>query len=73
MDWSNFLAELWVSHRGRLLGVMLGLVFGILAVTVGFWKALFVSLCIVGGYILGRRVDEEGNLRGWLERIFGDK
>ncbi|MHB1421545.1 MAG: DUF2273 domain-containing protein [Bacillota bacterium] len=73
MDWSNFIAEMWTSHRGRLLGVLLGLVFGILVVTVGFWKALFVSLCIVAGYTLGKRVDEEGNLRGWMERIFGDK
>ncbi|HHX50476.1 MAG TPA: DUF2273 domain-containing protein [Clostridia bacterium] len=51
---------------------MLGLVFGLFAAIFGFWKALFIAICIAVGYLVGKRADEKGNLRSLIERLFGE-
>jgi len=50
----------------------LGLLFGLLAVSVGLLKTLFIALCIGVGYLLGKRADEKGDLQRLLSKWFGD-
>jgi len=45
------------NHRGKLLGVALGLVIGLLIISFGFWKSVLVITFVVIGYYLGRRID----------------
>ncbi|MBE3573122.1 MAG: DUF2273 domain-containing protein [Moorella humiferrea] len=65
------LGYLWREHRGKLMGISLGLIFGILTAVWGFGKALFIGLCVAGGYFIGRHLDQG---RGWEDlwkKLFG--
>lgn len=70
MDWDRLLAEIFKNHRGKLLGILLGLSFGLLTALLGFWKALFIAFCILIGYIVGKRIDENKNFKHLLEKLF---
>ncbi len=69
MELERLLDQLWQNHRGKVIGVGAGLVFGILTTALGFWKTLFITLCIAVGYIIGKRVDENANFREMLVRV----
>ncbi len=76
MDWEGVwrvLFTLWYYHRGKTLGILLGLIFGLLTVTLGFWKALFIAFCIGVGFWVGKRLDEEGNFKKLLDRILKER
>ena len=57
MDWSNFWAELWQYHRGKIVGIFLGLLIGISLAVFGFWRTLLVAICIIIGYFIGKKID----------------
>lgn len=67
------LAEFWGRHRGKIMGVVLGLVFGWFAITYGVLKALFVSLCVLAGYFVGRLLDERLDWRELILRLFRER
>lgn len=73
MDWERLLAEIWQHHMGKAVGVIIGLVFGVLTAALGFWKALFITICIAVGYLIGKRVDENAGFYHLLGRLFKDK
>ncbi|MDI6879607.1 MAG: DUF2273 domain-containing protein [Desulfitobacteriaceae bacterium] len=58
------------EHPGKLLGTSLGLLFGLLFVLIGFWRALILMAFVVVGFLAGKRYDEHKDLGKWLERIF---
>jgi len=55
--------ELISRHKGKIGGLILGLVSGWLIIRYGFWKALFVALCMGIGYYIGKRLDEQVDLK----------
>lgn len=70
MNWQ----EIWHllnQHRGKALGILLGLIFGWFAITYGVLKAIFVALCAGAGFYIGRQFDhrsrESGFFSGWLK------
>ncbi|WP_258359214.1 DUF2273 domain-containing protein [Moorella sulfitireducens] len=70
---TGFLDYLWREHRGKFIGVTLGVIFGLLTAIWGFGKALFIGFCVAVGYIIGRRLDQG---RGWEDlwrRFFGNR
>ncbi|MDN5326871.1 MAG: hypothetical protein PWP41_1567 [Moorella sp. (in: firmicutes)] len=68
-----WLGYLWREHRGKVLGVVLGLLFGLLTAIWGFGKALFIGICVTLGYQVGRRLDEGQGWRELWKRFFGDR
>lgn len=72
MDFTN-LVEFWGRHRGKIIGVILGLAFGWFAIIYGILKALFVSLCVFVGYLIGRCLDERLNWRELFSRFFQER
>lgn len=67
------LLDLIQRNRGRVAGIALGLVFGWFAITYGILKAIFVSLCIVAGYYIGRQIDSKTDLRDLITGRFKEK
>ena len=65
--------ELLEGHWGKVLGLAGGLIFGLLAVKYGLLKAIFVALCAALGYFLGRRLDEQFDVQGFLSKFFREK
>jgi len=59
------------NHRGKAVGLILGMVTGILVINYGFWKALFIVMCIVGGFLIGKAVDEETDMDNWFKKFRG--
>lgn len=55
--------DLLQKNRGKVAGIALGLIFGWFAITYGILKAVFVSLCIVAGYHIGKQVDRRADIK----------
>jgi len=70
--WENILLELF-RHRGKLIGLLIGLLFAYLVIDHGFLITLFVMLCLYIGFTIGKRFDDNESLRGVLERILKDR
>ncbi|MFZ5688155.1 MAG: DUF2273 domain-containing protein [Bacillota bacterium] len=73
MEWERIISEVWLNHRGKTVGVGIGLLFGILTAVLGFWKTFLIAACIILGYLIGKRVDENTGFRQLLSRFFGER
>ncbi len=65
-DWQDFVAD----NLGKLIGVAVGLLLGWMIIEYGLFKALFVTILVVLGYLLGKRADDGENLSSFVNRIF---
>lgn len=64
--------ELWVRHKGRLIGVASGLLLGIIYLISGFWDMLIFAFIVAIGAYAGTRFDSGGlrvNAEEWISRI----
>ncbi len=68
-NWWNVVKEHW----GKILGGLLGLIFAILVINIGFWWSLFVYFCVGVGVLIGWRLDVSKNVSLYLERIFAPR
>ncbi|WP_245823881.1 DUF2273 domain-containing protein [Sporomusa malonica] len=66
---SKLFEEIWQHHSGKLLGVLLGFLFGILVITFGFFRTLFVVFCVVAGYVVGKRIDQKEDIMEILDKL----
>lgn len=57
------------AHKGKTLGIVCGLLFGILILTLGFFRGIFLSLCIGAGYWIGSFYDKKENFLAFLDKI----
>jgi uncharacterized membrane protein len=68
MDREDFKA-FWNNHARKIYGVLLGLIVGILFLTIGVWKTLFIVLCMAVGYFLVGVQDKGEKIRAFLAAI----
>jgi len=68
MDRDKIIAQI-KAHKGGIAGILLGLLFGVLVLTIGFWKSIFLVLCICIGYWLGSSVDKKEKFLDFLDKI----
>ncbi len=68
----RILTEL-IKHRGKVMGLLSGLTFGIMVIKVGFWQTLFITFCLYIGYIIGKRIDDNESLKEVIERILKER
>ncbi|TCZ77536.1 DUF2273 domain-containing protein [Paenibacillus albiflavus] len=54
--------ELWQSHRGKLLGVIGGIICGILYLIVGFWDTMIFAFIVTVGYYIGSKVEKKEDI-----------
>lgn len=65
----SFWRALWEHHSGKIVGTLAGLVVGMLVIFLGFFKALFVLLCMGLGFLFGKRIDQKEDIMEILDRI----
>ena len=69
----EILLDLMDRHRGAVAGAVVGLLVALLIIVFGFWKTVFIAICILVGYFIGKRFDEEGSLDAIWRRLFGER
>lgn len=52
------------------MGGLAGLVFGLMVIAFGFWRGLFIIICVAAGIFLGRMLERNENLRNMLSRFW---
>jgi uncharacterized membrane protein len=61
------------EHRGKTIGITLGLLTSILFISFGFWRTIFIVFCIFAGYQVGKKLDDNTDLEFWLNNLFKPK
>ncbi len=69
----EFFFELWQYYKWRMIGVFIALVVGIMFLTLGFFKTIFLLLLIGIGYILGQKMDDKEDIVEFIKKIFSYK
>ncbi|MEW5947149.1 MAG: DUF2273 domain-containing protein, partial [bacterium] len=59
------------KNRARVLLALLFAAAGVLIVTVGFFKAIFIAALAAAGYFIGRVVDDRELLRRFIDTYLG--
>ncbi|HKM40016.1 MAG TPA: DUF2273 domain-containing protein [bacterium] len=67
---ANFWSDFLIRHTGKIIFSVLGLVFGLTVLSKGLFAACFLLLCLIAGYMVGKRVDQGERLTSFLEKIF---
>jgi uncharacterized membrane protein len=68
----EIIRELLTNHRGKVLGALLGLGIGLIIIEFGIFVGLFLMICIMLGYFIGKRYDE-GDLGDLLDKLFRNR
>jgi len=66
----KMIVYLMTEHRGKVIGVILGLLASILFISYGFWRTMFIMLCIFAGYFIGKKIDDNTNIEAWIKKFF---
>jgi len=67
---SRSLVQALDTHPGKLIGTSIGLVLGLLMVTLGFWRTLVLALFVILGFVVGKQQDDNKSITTWLDRIY---
>ena len=59
----------FIAHQGKIIGALIGFFIGIFLLTLGFFKTLILSLCIMIGYYLGKKIDNKEDIIQFIERL----
>ena len=57
-------------NTGKFLGITIGVIVGIMVITMGFIKTVFIILCAAIGYAIGDKIDEGENLKDIMLKWF---
>lgn len=68
-DVKNAIRFLWEHHRGKFVGTLLGGLFAILVLVIGFFPTVFLVLCSGIGLLIGARIDRGGILEEMRDRL----
>ncbi len=66
---SDIVNDIWKNYRGRLLCSLVGLFIGVMVLWLGFFQALFLMVCVMGGFFIGHKLDKKEDLLEWLDRL----
>ncbi|HOJ92825.1 MAG TPA: DUF2273 domain-containing protein [Dictyoglomaceae bacterium] len=50
--------KIWDQYKGRIIFSILGLIIGILFLTIGFWRTIFLLFVTLLGYFIGVVLDK---------------
>lgn len=70
--WKTVLIEIFQNNKGKTIGAALGLLIAILSLTMGFFKTLFLVICVLLGYYIGKKIDNKESIIEVIERILPD-
>ncbi len=64
------LYEVYKQHKGEIIGAAIGLTIAIIVLLLGIIKALFIVICVVFGYYIGKKLFQDKDyIKNLLDRI----
>jgi uncharacterized membrane protein len=63
------LLNIFENNRAKCIGVLLGFLFAISSLFIGFFKTIFIVICIFLGYYIGKKIDNKESIIEVIERI----
>ena len=72
MTIKEIVVSCFTIHKGKTIGILSGLAFGILILALGFWRGIFLSLAIGIGCWIGSFYDRKESFLTFLDRILPD-
>jgi len=67
----NNLLVFYSTHKEECIGALIGFILDLAIIFVGFFKVLFIVICVSIGYYIGKRFRENRNvLKTILDKIF---
>lgn len=62
--------EFYRSHYGEINGALIGLVIAICVLVIGFFQTLFIAICVLLGYYIGKKISKDKNyFKNLLDRF----
>ncbi len=71
--WKKYCALVLANHRGKFVGAIIGLVIAVLVITIGFFKTVFIAICLIMGIIVGKRIDDNESIKELVGNLFREK
>ncbi|MCL2678348.1 MAG: DUF2273 domain-containing protein [Clostridiales bacterium] len=72
MELGELFGKIWDKHRGKIVGVLVALLFGIIVLSFGFLRALFLLICVLIGLFIGSHIDSKGSIKKTVQKLFGN-
>lgn len=64
------LLEFYRSHYGEINGALIGFIFAVCILVIGFFQTVFIAICVLIGYYIGKKISQDKDyLRNLLDRI----
>lgn len=72
MDEQKSILEFFKTHRGIITGIGLGFLIGVLILAIGFFRTLFLAICVGIGAFFGTKNKLRKRLFEILDKILPD-
>lgn len=63
------LFKFFEKHQWKIICSFIGFVIAVVILIIGFFKTLFITLFIAGGYYLGKKIDNKEDIAEILDKI----
>lgn len=64
------LIEFYKAHYGEINGSLIGFIIAVLILVVGFFQTIFIAICVLIGYYIGKKITvNKDYLKNLLDRI----
>ncbi|HHW70057.1 MAG TPA: DUF2273 domain-containing protein [Clostridiales bacterium] len=61
------------NNLGKVIGILIGLIFGVLVLSIGFWRSILLIIFICLGWWIGSKVDSGKDFNSIFDKIHKDK
>ena len=64
------LTEIYINHRGGIIGACIGLIAAVAILLLGIFKVLFIAILAGIGYYIGKRIhDDKDYIKNLLDKV----
>ena len=63
------LVDFLLNNFGKILGTFSGFILGVFLLTLGFFKTLLLSLCMIIGYFFGKKIDNKEKIEEYVIKL----
>ncbi|MBF7082095.1 DUF2273 domain-containing protein [Desulfallas sp. Bu1-1] len=70
---NHLFLEWIITHRGKILGALAGLLFSLSVIFWGFFKTLFIIVFVFLGYLVGKQLDDRVDIKDRILRFLGER